>query len=103
MISSAGRSGFTFAGSPPSAAIASRIAARSTRQGTPVKSCSSTRAGANTISADGSAAGSPPATASICAAVTSRPSSLRSRFSTSTFRLNGSRAAPSTALTRKIW
>jgi hypothetical protein len=39
-----------FVGSPPSAAIASRIAARSTTQGTPVKSCSSTRAVRNAIS-----------------------------------------------------
>ena len=102
MISSAGRSGFTCAGSPPSAVIASRIAARSTRHGTPVKSCSSTRAGVNAISADGSAAGSHRASASICAAVTRCPSSLRSRFSSSTFRLYGSRAAPSIAFTRKI-
>ena len=37
-------------GSPPSRAMPSRIAARSTTAGTPVKSCSSTRAGANEIS-----------------------------------------------------
>ena len=40
-----GSSGLICAGSPPSWAIASRIAARSTTAGTPVKSCSSTRAG----------------------------------------------------------
>ena len=102
MISSAGRSGLTRAGSPPSAVIASRIAARSTRHGTPVKSCSSTRAGVKAISADGSAAGSHPASAWICAAVTRWPSSLRSRFSSRIFSENGSRAAPSTASTRKI-
>ena len=34
-------------GSPPIRATADRIAARSTTQGTPVKSCSSTRAGMN--------------------------------------------------------
>ncbi len=34
-------------GSPPRSAIASRIAARSTIAGTPVKSCMSTRAGMN--------------------------------------------------------
>jgi len=34
-----------FSGSPPISAIASRIAARSTTAGTPVKSCISTRAG----------------------------------------------------------
>ena len=102
MISSAGRSGLTRDGSPPSAAIASRITARSTRHGTPVKSCSSTRAGVNAISADGSAAGFHPASAWICAAVTRCPSSLRSRFSCSTFRQYGSRAAPSIVFTRKI-
>ena len=32
-------------GSPPRRAMAERIAARSTAAGTPVKSCSSTRAG----------------------------------------------------------
>ena len=100
MISSTERSGLIRAGSPPSAAIASRIAARSTMHGTPVKSCSSTRAGVNWISAAGSAAGSQPASASIWAAVTSRPSSLRSRFSSSTLRLNGSRAEPPTASSR---
>ena len=40
-------------GSPPSAFIAARIAARSTTAGTPVKSCSSTRAGMNAISLAG--------------------------------------------------
>jgi hypothetical protein len=38
-------SGLMRSGSPPNAVIASRIAARSTTQGTPVKSCSTTRAG----------------------------------------------------------
>ena len=50
MTSSTGCSGFTRFGSPPSRAMPSRIAARSTTAGTPVKSCSSTRAGANEIS-----------------------------------------------------
>ena len=45
MTSSAGISGLICCGSPPSAAIASRIATRSTTHGTPVKSCISTRAG----------------------------------------------------------
>ncbi|CAB4770927.1 unannotated protein [freshwater metagenome] len=47
ITNSAGESGFTFAGSPPRSAIASRIVARSTMQGTPVKSCIITRAGVN--------------------------------------------------------
>jgi hypothetical protein len=50
MTSSAGASGLIFAGSPPSSFTASRIAARSTTQGTPVKSCMITRAGVNWIS-----------------------------------------------------
>jgi len=43
----AGASGFTFAGFPPRFATASRMVARSTTQGTPVKSCMTTRAGVN--------------------------------------------------------
>ena len=58
MTSSAGASGLIFFGSPPSSAIASRIVARSTMQGTPVKSCMTTRAGVNWISWSGSAVGS---------------------------------------------
>ena len=50
MTSSTGCSGLTRSGLPPSAMIASRIAARSTTQGTPVKSCSRTRAGMKEIS-----------------------------------------------------
>ena len=45
MTSSTGCSGLTRLGSPPSRAMPSRIAARSTTAGTPVKSCRSTRAG----------------------------------------------------------
>ncbi len=44
---STGTSGFTFAGSPPSRMMPSRIAARSTTAGTPVKSCIRMRAGLN--------------------------------------------------------
>ena len=50
MTSSAGASGLTFCGSPPSLTMASRIAARSTTHGTPVKSCMITRAGVKAIS-----------------------------------------------------
>ena len=44
------------------------MAARSTTAGTPVKSCSSTRAGVKAISADGSASGSHVARASMSSA-----------------------------------
>ena len=47
---STGWSGLIFDGLPPSFASASRMAARSTTHGTPVKSCSSTRAVRNAIS-----------------------------------------------------
>ena len=50
MTRSTGTSGLIFLGSPPSATMASRIAARSTTAGTPVKSCISTRAGRKAIS-----------------------------------------------------
>ena len=64
-------------------------------QGTPVKSCSSTRAGVNATSRSGVAFGSQAANASICSRVTLRPSSLRSRFSSRMRSVIGSRASSS--------
>ena len=81
MTSSAGCSGLIFVGSPPRRFIASRIAARSTTAGTPVKSCSSTRLGMNAISFDGSLLPSHGASARMSSALTVLPSSRRSRFS----------------------
>ncbi len=89
MTISAGASGLILVGSPPRSAIASRMVARSTTQGTPVKSCMITRAGVNWISLSGSASASQPASAMMSSAVMSAPSSVRSRFSSSTLRLNG--------------
>ena len=89
---STGTSGLIFAGSEPSSSIASRIAARSTIAGTPVKSCISTRAGWNGISSDGSRSASQEAMVSTSAAVTDSPSSSRSAFSSSTLSEYGSRA-----------
>ena len=45
MTRSTGTSGLILEGSPPRCRMASRMAARSTTAGTPVKSCISTRAG----------------------------------------------------------
>ena len=59
MTSSAGASGLMRAASPPSSTTASRMVARSTTAGTPVKSCITTRAGENWISVSGSASGRP--------------------------------------------
>ena len=87
MTISAGASGLIFDGSPPRSAMASRMVARSTTQGTPVKSCMITRAGVNWISWSGSASASQPAIALMSSAVMSAPSSVRSRFSSSTLRL----------------
>src|SRR3954463_279805 len=81
MMSSAGRSGLILAGSPPISSMASRIAARSTTAGTPVKSCISTRAGVYAISLEGSSFATHLATFSTSSAVTDSPSSKRSRFS----------------------
>ena len=92
MTSSAGASGLMRDGSPPSSCTASRIVARSTTQGTPVKSCITTRAGVNWISVSGSASGSQPASARTWSAVTLAPSSVRSRFSSRIFSENGSEA-----------
>ena len=58
MTSSTGWSGLIFLGSPPIRFMASRIAARSTTAGTPVKSWSRTRLGRKAISRDGIALGS---------------------------------------------
>ena len=63
ITSSAGTSGLIFSGSPPSARIASRMLARSTTAGTPVRSCMITRAGLNWISVSGSAVASQSASA----------------------------------------
>ncbi len=87
MTSSAGASGLILVASPPSSATASRIVARSTTQGTPVKSCMITRAGVNWISVSGSAFSSHPPSARMWSAVMFAPSSVRSRFSSSTLRL----------------
>ena len=100
MTSSAGASGLIFAGSPPRSATASRIVARSTTQGTPVKSCITTRAGVNWISVSGCASGFHCASARMWSAVMLAPSSVRSRFSASTLRLNGSLSSPGTAPSR---
>ncbi|MDH6567192.1 hypothetical protein M2160_002213 [Streptomyces sp. SAI-117] len=102
MTSSAGESGLTFAGSPPSSLTASRMVARSTTQGTPVKSCMITRAGVNWISCDGWAWESQLPSARMWSAVMFAPSSVRSRFSSRTLRLYGRRAEPSTLSSRKI-
>ncbi len=68
--------------------------------GTPVKSCMITRAGVNWISVSGSAVATQLPSASICPLVTFAPSSVRSRFSSSTLRLNGSFSCPGTLSTR---
>ncbi len=92
MTSSAGTSGLILLSSPPNSRIASRIAARSTIAGTPVKSCITTRAGVNAISWLGVAAASQLARASMSWARIASPSSLRSRFSSRIFNENGNRA-----------
>ena len=84
MTRSTGTSGLIFDASEPSSSIASRIAARSTTAGTPVKSCISTRAGWKGISFDGSAFASQVAIVSTSAAVTLSPSSRRRTFSSRT-------------------
>ncbi len=100
MTSSAGASGLIFEGSPPSSWTASRMVARSTTHGTPVKSCITTRAGVNWISMSGSAAGSQEASERMWSAVMFAPSSVRSRFSSRIFSEYGSRWLPSTLSSR---
>ena len=92
MIRSTGTRGLIRVASPPSSSIASRIAARSTTAGTPVKSCIRTRAGWKGISSAGSALASHFAIVSTSSAVTDSPSSSRSTFSSRTFIEYGRRA-----------
>ncbi len=70
----------------------SRIAARSTTQGTPVKSCSRTRAGMKDISFSPIVFGSQTARARMSSVLTNPLSSRRSRFSSRIFNEYGSRA-----------
>ena len=84
MTSSAGICGLIAAGSPPSATIASRIAARSTIAGTPVKSWRRTRAGRKEISWLGSACASQPATARTSSSLPRPSASARRTFSSRT-------------------
>ena len=81
MTRSDGRIGFICSALPPRATNASRMAARSTTEGTPVKSCRITRAGRKAISTSGTAAGSQLATAAMWSRETLLSSSWRSRFS----------------------
>jgi len=105
ITSSTGISGLMRAGSPSRAMIASRIAARSTTEGTPVKSCISTRSGVKAISRASSPAASPwrvgvvahRARASMSARVTCTPSSRRRRFSNRILTPYGSRSTPKSA------
>jgi len=83
------------------ARIASRMAARSTTAGTPVKSWSSTRAGMKGISRSEGRVGSQASSASTCSRVTRRPSSPRSRFSSRIFSEKGSRAARAPSASRR--
>ena len=83
---------------PPCFFMASRMAARSTTAGTPVKSCRSTRLGVKAISRIGSAFGSHSRAPRCRPRAPMTPSSVRSRFSSRILSENGSRAMPGRAL-----
>ncbi len=92
MTSSAGMSGLTRSGLPPRAFTASRMAARSTTAGTPVKSCMRTAGWHVGDFAAGLGFGVPNGRGTRCRRRSRlRPSSRRSRFSSRIFRLKGSR------------
>src|SRR5450759_820912 len=102
MTRSTGCSGLISRASPPRRARASRIAARSTTAGTPVKSWSSTRAVRNAISFSTFPFMFQVARARTSSGLTNLPSSFLSRFSRRTLRLNGSLPAfPSASLDRE--
>jgi hypothetical protein len=77
-------------GSRPMSAATLRIAARSASSGTPVKSCSTTRATTKGISSLRGAFGCQSASFSTCSAATFLPSQLRSTLS-STMRIDTGR------------
>ena len=76
--------GFIVRGSPPSLATASRMAARSTTTGTPVKSCNATRPGMYGNSVAGCWSCDQDATSSTSASDAGPSCALRSAFSNST-------------------
>ena len=107
MTNSAGCNGLISAGLPPSFFIASRIAAKSTTAGTPVKSCISTRLGVKAISFRDFVLPFHEAKARMSSAFTFRSSSVRRRFS-SKIRSEKGRCwvemlCLSSASRRKIW
>ena len=81
---STGMSGLIFLGSPPRTFMASRIAARSTTAGTPVKSCNTTRAGLKGTSSSAGLAAFQFARFRTSASVTWYPSQFRSTASSKT-------------------
>jgi hypothetical protein len=88
--SSDGTLGLISASRPPRAAAASRMAAKSASAGTPLVSCRKTRDGLRSTASR--AAPPQDSSACTCSGVTRTPSSWRSRFSSTIFRLIGSPA-----------
>jgi hypothetical protein len=82
--------------------MASRIVAKSTIAGTPVKSCMITLAGVYGISILGSVFSFQLATAFMWSLVTFIPSSVLKRFSRSIFKLKGRDLDPETLLISNI-
>ncbi|OPX59814.1 MAG: hypothetical protein A4E29_01211 [Methanomassiliicoccales archaeon PtaB.Bin134] len=101
MVRSTGTRGLICEGFPPISCTASRMAARSTTQGTPVKSCNTTLAGMNGISSSSFPAGVQDSSFSTSSAVTSTPSSWRSRDSRSTFTEKGKRSTLASSFFRE--
>ncbi len=95
MTRSAGTTGLILAGSPPSSLIPSRMAARSTTAGTPVKSCSTTREGMKGTSAP-ALVGLHDATASTWPASTYPPPACRRAFSSKILMEKGRRSREDT-------
>ena len=91
---STGTSGSMVFGFLPMSAATLRMAARSASSGTPVKSCSTTRATTNGISSVRAAAGFQCASSDTCSAVTFLPSQLRSTLSSTMRSDTGRRGMP---------
>ena len=103
MTRSAGTRGLMRAGSPPRAAIASRIAARSTTAGTPVKSWRMTRAGRKGTSASPAPPGRHAARVRTSSSVTTSPPACRSTFSSRILTVIGARSRSARPARSRRW
>ena len=103
MTRSAGTSGSTLPASLPARSIADRMAARSTTAGTPVKSCSRTRAGVKGSSAPAAGSAGQRASAATSASLTLPLAAARSMPSRRTLTVIGSLSRSASERLSRRW